>query len=806
MPQPALSPQTSAPRKRRRRAPATGAADDCFTCASLSLICDRRRPYCSQCLDDGKDCSGYKTTLTWGVGVASRGKLRGLSLPIAGGQKVGPSASPREDKKRKQVHDVTSSNQPDIVKPLEAAKSSSPKFGSFSTAIKIESRITAQTHISWHQQPSQMRNEVPSAPLTSQGHAATFNGHDISPASGDSTGGLPGNGLTPPLVYSHQSQDLSYENNTSFPNQSAIAPSFGDPFAANGCFGGQWHNSHEHRNMAHLPDPSSGTNNHVFAASLGNHLFGTPEPMTRQQQNEDQVEEVVYGSIGSLAGRQAVASNHGSPIYSTLSSEYRLSMSPFTGMTSIGKTPRMRYLINYYAEVISPVIVAFDSPSNPYRTHILQLAEGSETLQHAISALSASNMRQRRETGTLSTGKTDPARRSSMAHLSLTESAWLSTDTQLTPQDQAREETYHKGVSIQSLNAQLADPSVRKDDSILATLLILCLFHICDSGVAKFKTQFAGVKKLLSLRGDDTRVESRRTKWFTRMFTWFDAMTATVNDREGQLGDIHLDMSALSDEEWALENLAGCDGQLFKILAKLGRLNVLRQGQTVEAKSPVVAGPFPMVSSYGTFDGNGWSGVLNDEEIWTSKTIGLTSDTETQFWSEWRELRNALQRWSLDTSLFDSSSSEASLLSSDQRLDLANISESFRYSALLYTERLASPGASSSDPNIQNWVQQSLAYIKLVKSDVFLLWPLFITGSECATEEDRHLIRERCLDIQKDSGFYNNQSCLELLEKVWRANPPSPGGQGMSIVRRHGGFKFTEVMRQEKSEGEYIVV
>ncbi|PNP42022.1 hypothetical protein TGAMA5MH_06201 [Trichoderma gamsii] len=70
-------------RKRRRRAPAGGAADDCFTCSKRGVKCDRRRPYCSQCLEIGNECSGYKTQLTWGVGVASRGKLRGLSLPIA---------------------------------------------------------------------------------------------------------------------------------------------------------------------------------------------------------------------------------------------------------------------------------------------------------------------------------------------------------------------------------------------------------------------------------------------------------------------------------------------------------------------------------------------------------------------------------------------------------------------------------------------------------------------------------------------------------------------------------------------------
>ena len=59
------------------------ASDDCFACAKTETKCDRKRPYCSQCLEGGKKCSGYKTQLTWGVGVASRGKLRGLSLPVA---------------------------------------------------------------------------------------------------------------------------------------------------------------------------------------------------------------------------------------------------------------------------------------------------------------------------------------------------------------------------------------------------------------------------------------------------------------------------------------------------------------------------------------------------------------------------------------------------------------------------------------------------------------------------------------------------------------------------------------------------
>lgn len=79
---PSLVGPASPAKKRRRRAPATGAAEDCFTCRAKGIKCDRRRPYCGPCLEVGNDCRGYRTQLTWGVGVASRGKLRGLHVPV----------------------------------------------------------------------------------------------------------------------------------------------------------------------------------------------------------------------------------------------------------------------------------------------------------------------------------------------------------------------------------------------------------------------------------------------------------------------------------------------------------------------------------------------------------------------------------------------------------------------------------------------------------------------------------------------------------------------------------------------------
>lgn len=833
-----LRPDVNAPRKRRKRAPAAGAADDCFTCATRSVKCDRRRPYCSKCLDDGKDCAGYKTQLTWGNGVASRGKLRGLSLPVAGTKKLVAPVSTSRSKRRPSQQQTTSHPRAEAkdVPPSKSEQepnhaSTSPEqasknnVGSLFDQSKTSFPVsTSYTTSSWQSTTARSSNlPDPIKVETTDTYASTSSTslhsphgtYDFSVRFNPNIGFT---GTASPTSYATSPDTVYFGqalNQSSLQSQSSLpayplSPQIPSPY--NATFPDQGHfPGYQSQKISYVhSDP--------YARTLRpQHLRLVSEPENAPPKDED-VEEIEGSNYDKdYENECAVVDDDSSFGFAQFSMDYSMSIAPFAGMSSIGATPRMQYLINYYTEVISPVIVAFDGPSNPYRTQILRLAANSETLQHAIAALSASNLRQRRETGALSTGKTDPARRSSIAHLTLTNESWQDIGI-LSPQEQAREESLHKGIAIQSLNQQLADPVLRKDDSILATLLILCLFHICDSGVAKFQTQFAGVKKLLGMRQNDHGLDTKEAKWFIRMFTWFDAMTATVNDREGQLQGHHLDVSALSDEEWALENLAGCDGQLFKTIAKLGRLNVLSQGKSVEESPTIVSRPFPQVPvtvnlDYSNFDGNGWVRIVQDEDLFSSKTA--TPDVKAQFWREWREIRRTLQTWQLDTSIFDCSSLEAPLLTPDQRVDLANISESFRYSALLYTERLANPTVPSTDSSIRFWVQKCLTYIKAVKSDVYLLWPLFITGSECVDDVDREVIRQRCLDIQKDSGFLNNKSCLELLEKVWRRHDERTRENDTQSETNtvhtpengsDSGFKFTTIMKMEGNEGEYIVV
>lgn len=516
---------------------------------------------------------------------------------------------------------------------------------------------------------------------------------------------------------------------------------------------------------------------------------------------------------------------------------------------SVGRTPRLRYLISYFAEVIAPMIVAFDTPSNPFRIQILRLAQDSPALQEAIATLATSNLRQRRERNHTSTERTLPARMSSMAHRALTDEAFQDRYGISVPEGYAREENHHRGMAVKALNADLADPRRRLSDSVLATLLILCLFHGCDTGVAEFRTQFAGVTRLLAIRMRHSPIVSDDLKWFIRMFSWFDTLTATTNDRDVQLRGRCLEISSTTDGEWGLENLAGCDGRLFKLISQLGRLNLLSQDQEpTESRPADVTTPTASLPPNMVFPG--WNTVTPGGSL-SAQGYGSSMPTPPQnsdqarrpsspaFWTEWYSLRQRLESWRFDPpaqTSFPSPplstshvswnpptfipapaiSSMSYQVAPENLPDIYQISECFRHAALLYCERLAEPSLPSQHPRIQHLVHLAMHCLCAVQCDVYLLWPLFIVGSECVQDDHRAAIRARCKDISKDSGFVNNLSCLELLERIWAEHsdessytlypsemdrPPALDGSAPSQA-----FRWSRVMQAKRGDGEYMVV
>lgn len=778
----------------------TGAPDDCFTCAKRGAQCDRRRPFCSQCIDRGQECAGYKTTLTWGVGVASRGKLRGLSLPVKGSR---PAVNPPNPRLLADSGRLAGARLP--TKGTEHSQ----------VAVPAESRAPLADH-----QPPPSGN-APSM------HAP------------------PSSNI--PAPFSHETNQLG--------NSNIYTPGVPQTLGYNSLYP---------PGVAHtLANPPSEGNAPPNSAQNWSEMSQSSTPAAQRlsySELESQEETPADQTDDTEPPVDADARNsHWTAGDSPSFSELLL-------VRSVGRTPRLRYLITYYVEVIAPVIVAFDGPTNPFRTQVMRLAEESESLQEAIATLSTSNLKQRRQAKTMATERTLQSRMSSIAQRALTKNN-PEGDISM-PDGLAREEQFHRGMAVRALNSELGDPRRRLSDSVLATLLVLCLFHVCDTGVAQFRTHFAGVKKLLAIRMRNAGSVSDGLKWFIRFFTLVDTMTATTNNREAELSGTCLDIATSSNEEWGLENFAGLDSDLFRLVAQLGRLNLLSQNQAVRAPTP--PGLYPATATLPASMLHSPLDLAYGANLPVSGPVNIygfpipapgTSDQgqplSPGFWSEWFSLRQRLESWRISPQTAEvilpshptgqstshpyisppSSPNSQHLVPSQNLPDIFNISESFRHSAILYIERLAYPDLPSSHPRLQSIVHVALQHISAVQSDVFLLWPLFITGSECILEEQRTMIRNRCRNISKDSGFFNNISCIDLLEKIWAQDQDAGGGSAgqCSVPGSYGmfhdqalgnamadfsgnevpgdqhrprvrGFRWDRVIQSMRADGEYMVV
>lgn len=490
--------------------------------------------------------------------------------------------------------------------------------------------------------------------------------------------------------------------------------------------------------------------------------------------------------------------------------------------------------MDYYKNTMAPSMVYIDGPHNPFRDHILQLAANSQSLQHAICALSACNLRMKRK---LSLGQDT---RELFEKLMAEKNAIDELGDGKVEDPSLAEEFQHRNLAVNLLNEQLNDPVKSTYDSVLATILLLCHYRMVESGVAKFHTQFAGVKKILAMRAEQFG-STRDSAWIEALFTYFDAISASINDREAQLTTETEDGAHILPP--GAENLVGCDRELFKTISKLGRLNLLSQHRPVQnmGTSPrplaeAAASPHNMVGSPLSglhlhqhsqveqpaqhqlgdmypitgprFDGNGFGATLDDDEILTSAmSASAFDDRRTLFWKEWKESRLALQNWQ-----FDAASIAASLPGSpspSQIRDLGSLSEAFRYAALLYTERLAGPNTPSSHTNFQNLVSQVVYYATSLDTgstaEKFLLWPLFVAGSECVNELQQNIVRAKCRDIMSRSGYMNNLSSLDVLEQLWAGEFKGEPGAANKTAGCRGPFNWAKCFGGPGAAAEWIM-
>lgn len=439
---------------------------------------------------------------------------------------------------------------------------------------------------------------------------------------------------------------------------------------------------------------------------------------------------------------------------------------------------KMPFFMDYFRITMAPSMVFIDGPNNPFREHVLRLARDSPSVQHAICALSACNLRMKRR---LSLGY---GTRELLATLMAEKQTTEATSGSELGDKSLSDEIQHRNMAVHLLNQQLSDPSRSCHDSALATILLLCHYRMVESGIAKFHTQFAGVRKILAMRKSRESTPSKDSAWMEALFTYFDAISASINEREAQLAPGFEGASPdVQDLPAGSENMIGCDRNLFKTIGKLGRLNLLSQHRPVQGMSDPIQ---PQQEAHGRTETSSTpcpgesdltTKVEDDDETLASAMYSSVSFDERQylFWREWKAARQELQDWR-----FDAASVAMSLPGSPttgQVRDLEAVSEAFRYAALLYSERLANPQVPSTHSNFQNLVSQVVHHATSLETssaaEKFLLWPLFVAGSECIVESQQSIIRDKCRGIMSRSGYMNNLAALAILERLWSGDVKS---------------------------------
>lgn len=474
-----------------------------------------------------------------------------------------------------------------------------------------------------------------------------------------------------------------------------------------------------------------------------------------------------------------------------------------------GLAKEQQLLIKYYDMAVCPALVVFDSPTNPFRKHIVEMAFSNGALLEALFALALCHMHSRKRMGlalpshlesifTHSGSSPEPvldAPGSSHGEQTTSNIPYISNGTALKNGNPITSAAlYHKNKSTQLLQEQLTDSALCNSDSALATLLVLLMYHMCETGVGNFKVHLAGVKKLMMMR--KVGRETGRWGWMETVFTFCDNMCASINDREAQLRGGYLDMILESADEWGLENITGCDRDLFMRLAGLGRINVLSQSAATSLPAAVLE------------DDDGAKEPERNED-----------DGRTGFWLAWNAMRRDLIDWR-PTTRFEArllgsrsaqSSKNAALVAVERNywLHAQNV---WRAAAILYLNRLAYPQLDSSHSIFQNTVREALDHVACVPVTGIgnrLSWPLFVTGSECVIDIHQSLIRHRYIEIQKESGFYNKFSGLAVLESLWRdqvrAEPlgnSTERKQNQSVGGR--GLRWRNIT--EPGDAEYLMV
>ncbi|KAJ5658286.1 fungal-specific transcription factor domain-containing protein [Penicillium longicatenatum] len=360
------------------------------------------------------------------------------------------------------------------------------------------------------------------------------------------------------------------------------------------------------------------------------------------------------------------------------------------------------FLLSHYDRVICPHQIAqpVDSSENPYRLYVLPLAYEQIGLLYAVLALSACHLGHLKDENYLYEAVAVDYRLKAITELS---------------------------VAIRKVCS--GDFSGDDRDGLFATIQILLLHDICESGISSHGAHISGAMSISSQLMLDQRlsISDERTVFFLGNLAWLDIIRAF--SAPGRLYfSQKLREKLLSLCNLRFESVNGCPREL-----------VLLIGEVLEH-----------AKAHST-------GNLEIEEY---------SDNL-------RSLINKFYTWDSSRCFYP-----------DENPLWLCVTEAYRHTCILRTRRLLDENESAVEPCIQESVTAILDSIASIPGSSplieLLVLPLFMAGADCLSPHSRHYILLRLGEIKARSemGIAAPQT---LLEKVWHARTQKPADDRSNV-------------------------
>ncbi|KAL2809429.1 fungal-specific transcription factor domain-containing protein [Aspergillus granulosus] len=379
-------------------------------------------------------------------------------------------------------------------------------------------------------------------------------------------------------------------------------------------------------------------------------------------------------------------------------------------------------LLHHYDSFMAPHQIAEigDEEDNPYRAYILPLAKKQIGLLYAVLGLSAVHL------GKLTQNKTFIETTSVEYRMKAI---------------RALSEKIRKG--------QNTSLSEEEEDGVLATIQILLLHDIAESGISEHGIHITGAMSVCknTLISEGFNGRRRRAVFFIGNLAWLDIIRAFSGTRRLCFTqDIREMVASASGHRFELVN--GCPREIFLIIGR-----VLDKAKEYKM---------------------GWT-------------------TEEDFRSTLMAARFELYAWDAKSKTYPSS---------DPRW--ISVAISFQFACILHIHRLLDPSEPASSPEIQTAVREILDATADIPPDSTLIelmiLPLFMAGADSLSRHSQFYVLARFRDIDQRSEM-RNPVPADLLQRVWAARAAQGTGHEGNISWKDFTC-FPELPRQH----DYLII